>query len=171
MTISLRPYLPVDAPVLADIFRASIEELTEEEYDFDQRAAWAGSLDDLASFTGRLSSQLTLIALSDGAVAGFASLKGADEIDMLYVHPRFARQGVASTLVDALEKLVAARGAAAITVDASDTARPFFEKRGYTAEKRNTIVRDDQWLGNTTMRKQLAANDPRKAAAKPRIVR
>ncbi len=48
---------------------------------------------------------LTLLAMIDGAIAGFASLKGADEIDMLFVEPEFARQGVGRTLVDALTRL------------------------------------------------------------------
>ena len=171
MTISLRPYLPADAPALADLFRASVEDLAEEDYSADQRAAWAGAADDARAFGQRLASQLTLVALSDGAIAGFASVKEPDQIDMLYVHPRFARRRVATTLCDALEKLAAARGAAALAVDASDTARPLFEARGYVAEKRNTIVLDDQWLGNTTMRKPLAANDPKTKAPPPRIVR
>ena len=40
----------------------------------------------------------------------------------------------------------AARGASAITVEASDTAEPFFEARGYVATQRNMVPRDDQWL-------------------------
>ena len=43
-------------------------------------------------------------------------------------------------LVDALEKLAGARGAKTLTVDASDTAEPFFKKRGYVAKQRNTVT-------------------------------
>ena len=50
---------------------------------------------------------------------------------MLYVHPAAAGQGVGAMLIDALEKLAGARGAAKLIVDASDSARGFFEKRGY----------------------------------------
>ncbi|MEI9901943.1 MAG: GNAT family N-acetyltransferase [Hyphomicrobium sp.] len=75
---------------------------------------------------------------------------------MLYVHPYAARQGVGTALVDALEILAASRGAAKITVEASDTAQPFFEARGYVAGQRNVIPIEDQWLPNTTMTKQLA---------------
>ena len=46
-----------------------------------------------------------------GSPVGFASLKGAEHIDMLYVHPAAAGHGVGSMLIDALEKLAAARGA------------------------------------------------------------
>jgi len=68
-----------------------------------------------------------------------------------------ARQGVASMLVDALEKLAGGRGAEKLTVDASDTAVEFFRKRGYVAQQRNTVSVGDEWLANTTMQKQLAA--------------
>jgi putative acetyltransferase len=58
-------------------------------------------------------------------------------------------------LCDALEKLAGARGAKDITVDASDTARGFFEKRGYSAQSRNTVSVGGEWLANTTMTKLL----------------
>jgi putative acetyltransferase len=60
-------------------------------------------------------------------------------------------------LVDALEKLAGNRGAAKLTVDASDTALPFFQKRGYVARQRNTVSVGGEWLANTTMQKQLAS--------------
>ena len=75
---------------------------------------------------------------------------------MLFVHPSVAGQGVASMLVDALERLAGARGAKTLTVDASDTAEPFFRKRGYVAKQRNTVTLNGEWLANTTMQKQLA---------------
>ena len=46
-TFALRPYLPQDTPVLADIFRASIEELTEDDYTPPQQEAWASAADDM----------------------------------------------------------------------------------------------------------------------------
>ncbi len=154
-TLALRPMLPADIPLLAEIFRASVEELAVEDYSDAQIEAWIAVADDEAAFGKRLSDQLTLLATLDGAPVGFASLKGADVIDMLYVHPAAAGQGAATTLIDALEKLGAARGAAKLTVEASDTAHDFFRRRGYTAKSRNTVLRGDEWLANTTMEKPL----------------
>ncbi|MGA8171457.1 MAG: GNAT family N-acetyltransferase, partial [Methylocystis sp.] len=91
-----------------------------------------------------------------GEIAGFASLKNEGIIDMLYVHPDFARRGVGSALADALEKLGPARGARSLSVDASDAAREFFERRGYIPQSRNTIAINGEWLGNTTMTRALA---------------
>src|SRR4051794_28025098 len=152
---ALRPYLPADAPALAEIFRASIEELTGEDYSAAQQAAWIATADDEDGFGARLAQNLTLVATLAGSPAGFASLKGNDHIHMLYVHPAAAGQGVAALLADALEKLAGARGAKRLTVDASDTARPFFEKRGFEAQRRGTVALGGEWLGNTTMEKRL----------------
>ncbi|MFZ5692500.1 MAG: GNAT family N-acetyltransferase [Pseudomonadota bacterium] len=153
--LALRPMLPDDVPLLAEIFRASVAELAAEDYSDSQIDAWIEAADDEAAFGKRLSDQLTLLATLDGAPVGFASLKGADVIDMLYVHPAAAGQGAATTLIDALEKLAGARGATKLTVEASDTAHDFFRRRGYTAKSRNTVLRGDEWLANTTMEKLL----------------
>ena len=156
-TMALRPYLPADAPLLAEIFRAAIEELTTDDYGPAQQAAWASAADDEAAFAKRLADQLTLIATLEGSPIGFVSLRGSDEIDMLYVHPAVAGQGVATMLLDALEKLAASRGTKKLIVDVSDTARSLFEKRGYVGQRRNTVIRGEEWLANTTMEKPLAA--------------
>ncbi len=153
---ALRPYLPADAPVLAAILCASIDELTAEDYTEDQRAAWMSIADDEAEFAKRLASRLTLVATMGGAPVGFAALEGTELIDLLYVFPSAAGQGVGTLLCDALEKLAAARGGKKLTVDSSDTAEPFFKKRGYIPQSRNTRVVADQWLGLTTLTKELA---------------
>lgn len=155
---SLRPFLPADAPLLAEIRLAAIEELTADDYDEAQRRAWASQADDQEALCERLKTGLSLVALIDSSPVGFIALKDGEFIDQLYVHPAVARMGVASALVDAIEKLAAARGAAALLADASDTARPLFEKRGFVAERRNMIAIDGEWLANTRMKKTLSAN-------------
>jgi putative acetyltransferase len=155
--MALRPMLPADAPLLAEIFRASIEALTADDYSEAQQEAWASTADDEMAFGKKLSGQLTLIATLEGSPVGFASLAGVDTIDMLYVHPAVAGQGVGAMLADALEKLAGARGAGKLKVDASDSARGFFEKRGYVAQQRNTVSLAGEWLANTTLQKPLGA--------------
>ncbi len=156
-SVSLRPYVPTDAKRCADIFRMSIEELAADDYDAEQREAWASAADDEDAFAARLAAALTLIAIIDGAAAGFASLKGAEEIDMLYVDPEFAGGGAGRALVDALAKLAQARGAKRVTVEASEVAKALFERLGFAAQKRNLVRIGDEWLANTTMTKSLGA--------------
>lgn len=157
---ALRPMLPGDVPMLVKIFCNSIEELASEEYSPGQIEAWISVAEDQQAFGARLQGMLTLVATLGGVPAGFASLKGTEEIEMLYVAAGVARQGIATLLVGALEKLAGARGAKRLTTHASDTARPFFEARGFVAERRNTLLLGDEWLGNTTMTKTLVASSP-----------
>jgi putative acetyltransferase len=155
--LALRPFLPDDAAVLTEVFRASITDLTAEDYSEAQQQAWASAADDDEAFARRLGHQLTLVASLEGSIVGFASLAPGGKIDMLYVHPAATGQGVAAMLIDALEKLAAMRGADKLVVDASDTARGFFEKRGFVAQQRNSVTVGDEWLANTTLHKTLAA--------------
>jgi putative acetyltransferase len=155
-TFALRPFLVEDTPLLAEIFRASIEELTADDYSPTQQEAWASAADDEEEFAQRLGKQLTLIATMNGSPVGFASLANNDTIDMLYMHPTVAGQGGGTMLIDALEKLSAARGSKRLTADVSDAAEDFFKKRGFTARQRNTLQIGGEWLANTTMEKPLA---------------
>jgi putative acetyltransferase len=154
---ALRPFLPQDTELLAQIFRDSIAELTADDYDEAQQAAWIAAADDEAAFGQKLAAQLTLIATIAGSPVGFVSVKGQDHIDMLYVHPSVTLCGVATLLLDAVEKLTRSRGATHLTVDASDTAQPFFAKRGFVAQRRQTVPCGDEWLGNTFMEKRFEA--------------
>jgi putative acetyltransferase len=153
---ALRPFLPADAPLLAEIFRASIEEIAADDYDTAQQDAWASAADDEEAFARKLGSQLTLVATLAGSPVGFASLEDNRHVDMLYVHPSVTGRGIATMLCDALEKLAGARGTKRMSVDASDTATGFFEKLGYVAQQRNTVSRGGEWLANTTMTKRLS---------------
>jgi putative acetyltransferase len=157
--IAMRPFLAADAPLLAEIFRASIEELTGDDYSEAQREAWISAADDEQAFGARLAKALTLLGTMDGSPVGFASLVDNERLDMLYVHPAAAGLGVGTMLVDALEKLAAARGARRLRAEVSDSAQDFFKRRGFVAQQRNTVPLGDEWLANTTMEKQLAEKE------------
>jgi putative acetyltransferase len=160
-SVGLRPYLPTDAALLAAIFVESIEQLAADDYSEAQQQAWMSAADDEQEFGIKLGKLLTLVATLQSSPVGFASLKGADHIEMLYVHPSAAGQGVATALCDALEKLAAARGATKLTVDASDSAHTFFLRRGYVDQQRSTVTVGDEWLANTRMQKTLVAVPPK----------
>jgi putative acetyltransferase len=152
---ALRPMLPADVPVLAAIFQAAIDELAADDYDEGQRNAWASVADDEIAFGAKLRAALTLVATVGGAPVGFIALEGQTKIDMLYVYPAAARRGIAGLLIGAIEALATARGTKDLEVDASDTARPFFEMKGYEPILRQTVMLGDHWFGNTRMRKTL----------------
>ena len=70
------------------------------------------------------------------------------------------------TLLDALTGSRARAGRSASRAEASDGAKPLFEKQGFTAQQRNLVRVGDEWLANTTMMKRSA---PSRAAADPAL--
>jgi putative acetyltransferase len=157
--LALRPMLPADVPLIADIFRASVEELTGDDYSAAQQEAWAAAAADAAAFGARLADAVTLLGTIDGSPVGFASLAGGEKVDMLYVHPAAAGHGLGSLLIDALEKLAGARGASRLTADVSDSALEFFRRRGFSLRQRNSVPIGQEWLASTTMEKPLAGKE------------
>ena len=153
--LALRPMLPDDVPLLAEIFRASIMELTGDEYEEEQQEAWAAAADDIDAFTKRLAKEVTIVVTMGGSPVGFGSLEADDKIGFLYVHPAAIERGAGTMLADALEKIAGGRGARALNVDVSDSAYDFFSKRGYAAQQRNSVRCGDEWLSNTTMKKTI----------------
>ncbi|MEZ5730602.1 MAG: GNAT family N-acetyltransferase [Burkholderiaceae bacterium] len=116
----LRPFLPADTERLQDLFAQSIEELSAGT----SMTMSSGSPGSRGPRTRRrspavLAANVTLLIEQGGEILGFASMKDSSRIDVLYVHPFAIRQGVATTLVDALERLALARGSRTLSVDAS----------------------------------------------------
>jgi len=86
---ALRPYLATDTPVLAAIFVAAIEEWPARNIAQPSSRHGPAAADDEEQFGQRLGGALTLgCDAAELRPVGFAALKGADHIDMLYVHPR-----------------------------------------------------------------------------------
>ena len=73
----------------------------------------------------------------------------------LYVRVDFQRRGIASRLASALEKKAREQGVKTLIVHASITARPFFEKRGYTLVKEQQVSRRGVEMINYVMQLEL----------------
>ena len=129
----MRPMLPTDVPLLAEIFRASIEELTADDYSEAQQQAWASAADDEEDFGARLAGELTLVATHRRLADRLCGARRQYPHRHALRAPGRGRAGRRRMLCDALEKLAAARGSKELTVEASDTARGFFERRGFVA--------------------------------------
>ncbi|MDJ0514216.1 MAG: GNAT family N-acetyltransferase [Methyloceanibacter sp.] len=154
--LALRPMLPGEAPLLEEIFVASIMELTQDDYEIEQQEAWIAKTNADGPLAKMLADHTTIVATMSGSPVGFGSLESDDKIGLLYVHPAAVERGAGTLLADALEKIAAGRGAEDLSVDASDSAYDFFNKRGYAAQQRNSVRCGDEWLSNTTMKKTLS---------------
>src|SRR2546423_2045855 len=86
-----RPYESADLPSVIETYTASIRLLAAPYYTPEQIAAWAPIPPDAARWQERLAHLHTIVAASDGLLAGFASYTLDGYLDFLFTHPAFAR--------------------------------------------------------------------------------
>lgn len=153
----LRPFQVADTSAVFQLFYETVHSVNLKDYSPAEVEAWVPSNQpDLAKWGERFLQQHTLIAEVKGQLAGFANLDEEGlNIDMVYTHKDFQGQGVATALVDRLEAQARKNGAIAISLAASITARPFFERRGYRHIRDNEVERRGIVLRNFIMRKVL----------------
>lgn len=163
MNLTIRPYTAADATVTRAIFYQSIHELAANDYTPAQLNAWAPSEYNLQQWGAARGRAHTLVATVDGVSAGFAdfvegsgqSLLGESLIDMLFVRPPYHGQGVASALHTQVQEEARTRGTTTLVVQASLTARGFFERHGFRVSKENQVQLRGEELTNFTMMKRL----------------
>jgi len=91
----------------------------------------------------------------DGVIVGFGNVKGIDYFDCLYTHKDYQRIGVATLIADDIEDYFNRLGVHTITTDASITANPFFEKRGYIILEEQSVECRGQLFNNFKMKKEI----------------
>lgn len=153
--IKLRPYEPTDAANLVSLFRASVRTLTAEDYTSAQRRAWAPDAIDEEKFAKRCANKETWVAEIQQRIAGFSDLEPDGHIDMLFVHPDFRRQGVARALLQHLEIKAQTLGLRRLYTEASITARPTFETRGFRVIVPQLVTVRGESMTNFRMEKRL----------------
>ena len=150
--VTIRPYKIDDLDATIDIFLRAVREVSFRDYTPDQIAAWARVEDPTAWGVWR-SSRPTWIAETHNQPAGFADLTYDGLLDMMFVHPNFQGVGVASSLLAKVEAEAAAQGLKRIHTEASKTARPFFERKGFRLVKAQQVQKRGQVLDNFLMEK------------------
>jgi putative acetyltransferase len=151
----VRGYVPRDAEATIEIFMRAIREVASKDYTPDQVGAWA-QVDNQEGWARKRASRPTWIAIIDGNPAGFSDLEPRGYLDMMFVHPHYQGLGVASLLLKTLEAAGREQGLLLITTEASLTARPFFEKRGFDVIASQAVQKRGQTLRNFRMEKRLA---------------
>ncbi len=148
--MTLRDYCKTDCTELARLFYDTVHTVNAKDYSREQLDAWATGEVNLEAWNKSLQAHNTVVAEMDGQIVGFGDMDETGYLDRLYVHKDYQRRGVATAICDALEQNTKA---AEFTTHASITARPFFEKRGYTVVKVQQVERRGILLTNFVMKK------------------
>ena len=148
--MTLRDYCKTDCTELARLFYDTVHTVNAKDYSRAQLDAWATGEVNLEAWNKSFQAHNTVVAEMDGQIVGFGDMDETGYLDRLYVHKDYQRRGVATAICDALEQNTKA---AEFTTHASITARPFFEKRGYTVVREQQVERRGILLANFVMKK------------------
>jgi putative acetyltransferase len=154
--IAFRPYHPDDAASLLGLFRDTIRRVNIRDYTPEQVRAWAPDDIDLARWADRFEGRFVVVAEESGQFAGFAELEADGHIDRVYVSADHQRRGVGQGMIAAVVSEAGRRGLSRLFVEASITARPFFEAQGFTVLARQVVSCRGAELVNFRMERALA---------------
>lgn len=138
--VSFRHYRPSDAPALLALFKDTIRRVNSRDYAPDQIAAWASDEIDMVRWAGRFEGRCVVVAMEGDSPVGFAELEADVHIDRVYVSADRQGCGIGRHLMRLLFDEAERRGLVRLFVEASITARPFFEKQGFTAVAVQTVL-------------------------------
>ena len=156
MAINVRLYQEADAQVLAHLFFDSVRNGTAEFYSIEQREAWARNVPDVPGWATRLALIKTFVAENAGAIAGFMTLDNTGYIDLAFVRSDFIGKGIGSTLYEYVYDEALSLGLPLLHTQASEMAKPFFEKHGWILVKTQEITHENVELTNHKMEKRLS---------------
>ncbi|MGC6487210.1 MAG: GNAT family N-acetyltransferase [Planctomycetota bacterium] len=149
----VRRYVDADLERVTALFTRSVHALSAPSYDEAQREAWAPSEPALERFRARFAAMTVLLAESGDDLLGFIGFEADGHVDFLYTSPDHARLGVATRLHDEAAAALRERGVSRLYTEASEAARPFFERQGYAVVEREVVTRGGVELPRYRMRR------------------
>lgn len=151
--IVIKPYNSDDLDAVIDIFQRAVRETASKDYNEAQIQAW--SQVDRHRWQMRRQSRPTWLAWIDEQPAGFTDLEPDGHLDMMFVHPNYKGGGVATALLNQVEAAARQQRLGRLFTEASITAKPFFEKRGFEIITAQQVEIRGQVLQNFKMEKFL----------------
>lgn len=153
----LRAARESDAEAMAQVYDRAVRAIGPKDYSDAQIAVWIGQGARADRFRERLVDGRRCWVAVDGddRVQAFIDLEADGHIDFLYAAPEAAGTGVAGQLLDVLEATARAEGMTRLYVEASEAARRFFLKRGYSVSARRDFEVDGVAIHNYAMERSL----------------
>lgn len=143
-----------DLEQMLDLFRETVLAINVRDYTAEQVRVWSAAGNRAERWAEKISRQNVLVAEQDGLILGYGSLEN-DYIDLLYVHKDQQGKGIASMIYSILEGKARQDGMHALAADASFTAQPFFERKGFIMVEQRTYIMDGVEISNCRMVKSL----------------
>ena len=154
----IREFRPDDSPVLGRLFHETIHAINARDYTPAEIAAWSPAVPPDDWVAERARERIVFVAEDASGLLGFAELRPrASHLDCLYTRADAQGRGIATVLLSAVEVQARSFGLAHLRTEASLTARPFFERRGFVLLARQHVMRRGVKIVNFRMEKPLVA--------------
>ena len=138
MNIEIRKYKTTDCKETAKLFYETVHSLNARDYTEEQLDVWASKDMDFEKWNKVFLDSLSIVAVCENMIVGFGNIDETGYLDRLYVHNDYQNKGIGEKIYKTLEVFVKAEK---ISVYASITAKPFFEKQGYRVIREHTVER------------------------------
>jgi putative acetyltransferase len=136
-----------DIPTL---FTNTIHKTCNKDYTQSQLNAWANPTIDFEIWEQRVAKSKPYLAIIQNKLVGFVEFY-EDYIDCFYIHNEYQGMGIGKSLLEHVLSIAKKNNITKIRVDASITAKPFFEKHGFMEVKMNHVKRCEEELINFSM--------------------
>jgi putative acetyltransferase len=155
MTIEIRLFEARDTAQIAQLFHETVREINVRDYSSSQVSAWAPDDIYFRNWVEVCSSGFTYVADDEGAIAGFGELEPNGHIDCFYCHKNYRRCGVGRQIYQAIEAKAVELSVSQLFTEASITAKPFFQRMGFSVVKKQEVTHRGETFINYAMEKLL----------------
>ncbi|MGB7273497.1 MAG: GNAT family N-acetyltransferase [Geitlerinemataceae cyanobacterium] len=153
--MEIRLFHPQDAEQIAHLFHDTVRQINICDYCDTQVRAWAPDDIHFRNWEALCSRQFTYVACDRREILGFAQLEPNGHIDCFYCHKNYQRCGVGSQLYRVLEVKALELEVDRLFTEASITAKPFFQRMGFSVVTEQEVTRRGSLFINYVMEKVL----------------
>ena len=155
MAIEIRLFEARDAEQIARLFHETVREVNVRDYSSAQVKAWAPDDLHFRNWVEVCLNRFTYVADDGGAIAGFGELEPNGHIDCFYCHKNYQGCGVGRQIYQAIEAKAVELSASRLFTEASITAKPFFQRMGFSVVKKQEVTCRGETFINYAMEKIL----------------
>lgn len=141
-----------DVIELRDLYKNTVLAVNKRDYSLEEVEDWASCGDDLSHIGQMIETHYFIVAVDQlSQLVGFSSITPQGYLHSMFVHKDFQGKGIATLLLNEIEQYAMANEIMRITSEVSITARPFFEKWGYTVKaeqkrRANQLSLTNYWM-------------------------
>jgi putative acetyltransferase len=163
--VIIRKYQNEDTDEIIQLFYDTVHQINIRDYSQKQINAWAPKNMTSINWVNRLSDKITYVAEENIAenitenktkkILGFAQLETSGHIDCFYCHHQYQGIGIGSRLLNQIELTALNLGIKRLFTEASITAKPFFENKGFSLVNPQEVECRGEIFINYVMKKDL----------------